>query len=95
MTTEVLERRRLARIRELMQEWADQHEHRATMRDELVRLDVEINRLAPIFKRVVTVEYLNGDPQKTKAARMGLCREQFSRKLQFSLEQLDYVMFVV
>jgi hypothetical protein len=60
---------------------------------EIVRLDVEIERLAPGFKRILALEYLDRRPQKTKAALLGIPREVFSVRLRFVHEQLNFVMF--
>lgn len=75
----------------------DRNRSTETMRympDDIVRLDKEVEKLAPAFKRIISSEYNNrGLPQKSKAARLGIGREEFSRKLQFAHEQLTFVMF--
>lgn len=60
---------------------------------EIVRLDAEIERLAPAFKRIVALEYLDRRPQKTKAALLGIPRQVFSQRLLWIHEQLNHTMF--
>lgn len=60
---------------------------------EIVRLNAEIERLAPGFKRILALEYLDRRPQKTKAALMGIPRQVFSQRLLWIHEQLNFVMF--
>lgn len=60
---------------------------------EIVRLNAEIEKLAPAFKRILSLEYLDRRPQKTKAALLGIPREVFSVRLRFIHEQLNHVMF--
>lgn len=61
---------------------------------DVVKLDVEIERLAPGFKRIIALEYLDRRPQKIKAAVLGIPRQVFSQRLLWIHEQLDFVMFV-
>lgn len=63
------------------------------MPEEVVRLNVEIERLAPGFKRILSLEYLDNRPQKTKAAVLGIPRQVFSQRLLWCHEQLNFVMF--
>jgi DNA-directed RNA polymerase specialized sigma24 family protein len=65
------------------------------MPDEIVRLNTEIERLAPGFKRILRLEYLDNRPQKTKAALLGIPREVFSVRLRFIHEQLDHAVLGV
>jgi hypothetical protein len=60
---------------------------------EIVKLDVEIEKLAPGFKRVVALEYLDRRPQKTKAVLLGIPRQVFSQRLGFVHEQLTHAMW--
>lgn len=63
------------------------------MPDDLVRLDREVEKLAPGFRRIVSLEYLDRRPQKAKAADLGIPREVFSARLRFIHEHLNHVMF--
>lgn len=63
------------------------------MPPDVERLNVEIDKLAPNFKRIIALEYLDRRPQKTKAAVLGIPREVFSVRLRFIHEQLNFVMF--
>lgn len=63
------------------------------MPPDVAKLNAEIDKLAPNFKRVLALEYLDKRPQKTKAAIMGIPREVFSVRLRFVHEQLNFVMF--
>src|SRR5690606_22199822 len=61
---------------------------------EIVKLNDYIeNGLAPLFKQIVRLEYLDRRPQKTKAAVIGMSREVFSARVRFIHEQLHHVMF--
>lgn len=64
-----------------------------SMPDEIKKLDGEIERLAPGFKRILALEYLDRRPQKTKAALMGIPRQVFSQRLLWIHEQLNFTMF--
>lgn len=61
--------------------------------EEIVKLNGEIERLAPGFKRVIALEYLDRRPQKTKAAVLGIPRQVFSQRLLWIHEQLNFAMF--
>jgi hypothetical protein len=61
--------------------------------DEIVKLNTEIERLAPGFKRIIALEYLDRRPQKTKAAVLGIPRQVFSARLLWIHEQLNHVMY--
>lgn len=65
------------------------------MPDDLLKLDREIGKLAPGFRRIVSLEYLDRRPQKAKAADLGIPREVFSARLRFIHEQLNHTMFVL
>lgn len=60
---------------------------------DIRKLNSEIDKLAPGFKRIIALEYLDGRPQKAKAALLGVPREVFSARLRFIHEQLNHVMF--
>jgi len=60
---------------------------------DIVRLNDEIERLAPPFKRVLALEYLDRRPQKTKAALLGIPRQVFSMRVCWIHEQLAFAMF--
>jgi hypothetical protein len=61
---------------------------------EIIKLNDEIERLAPAFKRIISLEYLDRRPQKTKAAVLGIPRQVFSQRLLWIHEQLNFIMFV-
>jgi hypothetical protein len=63
------------------------------MPEEVLRVNSEIERLAPSFKRIIALEYLDRRPQKTKAAVMGIPRQVFSQRLLWCHEQLSFAMF--
>jgi len=63
------------------------------MPPEIKRLNDEVERLAPGFKRIIHLEYMDRRPQKTKAALMGIPREVFSVRLRFCHEQLNFSMW--
>lgn len=63
------------------------------MPDEIVKLDREVERLAPPFKQILRLEYFDKGPQKAKAASLQISREVFSIRLRFAHEQLSFVMF--
>lgn len=65
------------------------------MPDDVKRLNDEIDGLAPNFKRVLALEYLDRRPQKTKAQIMGIPRQVFSARLLWVHEQLTYAMWRV
>lgn len=60
---------------------------------DIVKLNGEIERFAPGFRRVLALEYLDRRPQKTKAAVLGIPRQVFSQRLLWIHEQLNHVMF--
>jgi hypothetical protein len=60
---------------------------------DIVKLNCEIERLAPGFKRIIALEYLDRRPQKTKSAVLGIPRQVFSQRLLWIHEQLNFVMF--
>lgn len=77
-----------------------QNDNRSTetyreMPEDVSRLNKEIERLAPQFKRILHLEYLDRRPQKAKAATLGIPREVFSVRLRFVHEQLYFVMWGV
>lgn len=64
--------------------------------DEIVKLnDLIEHGLAPAFKEIVRLEYMDRRPQKTKAAVLSMPREVFSVRLRFAHEQLNFMMFGV
>jgi DNA-directed RNA polymerase specialized sigma24 family protein len=62
------------------------------MPEDITRLNIEIERLAPVHKKILRLEYLDNRPQKTKAAELGIPREVFSVRLRFIHEQLSHAM---
>lgn|GEM_PF-1931371 len=63
------------------------------MPEDIKRLNDEIERLAPAFKSVLSLEYLDRRPQKVKAAVLGIPRQVFSQRLLWIYEQLNFAMF--
>jgi hypothetical protein len=63
------------------------------MPEEITRLNIEIERLAPPFKRIVSLEYFDRRPQKTKAEVLKIPRQVFSQRLLWIHEQLAFAMF--
>lgn len=61
--------------------------------DEVKELNDEIEKLAPPFKRIIALEYLDRRPQKTKAAVLGIPRQVFSQRLLWIHEQLNFAMW--
>jgi len=61
--------------------------------EEIIKLNGEIAKLAPGFKRIIALEYLDRRPQKTKAAVLGIPRQVFSARLLWCHEQLNFAMF--
>lgn len=61
--------------------------------EEIVKLNDEIELLAPGFKRIIALEYLDRRPQKVKAAVLGIPRQVFSQRLLWIHEQLSFAMF--
>ena len=89
---------RQSRINELLQHWANWQTASSSsgardMAPEITTLINEIDKLASIFRRVITLEYLDSRPQKTKAAMIGIPREAFSTRVHFIHEQLDFAVF--
>lgn len=75
-----------------------QNDNRSTetfreMPPEVKQLDEEIEKLAPNFKRILSLEYLDRRPQKTKAAVIGIPRQVFSARLLWIHEQLNFAMW--
>ena len=77
-----------------------QNDNRSTdtireMPADVRKLSDEIDKLAPNFKRVLALEYLDRRPQKTKAALMDIPRQVFSQRLLWIHEQLNFAMWGV
>lgn len=60
---------------------------------DIKRLNNFIESMAPIFKKIIRVAYLDRTPQKRKADILNMPREVFNRRLVFIHEQLEYNMF--
>jgi hypothetical protein len=60
---------------------------------DVERLNEEVEKLAPLFKQILRLEYRDKRPQKSKAAVLGMSREVFSIRLRFCHEQLNYAMW--
>lgn len=65
------------------------------MPPEVARIDAEIERLAPKFKQIISMEYMDRRPQKTKAAVLDIPRQVFSQRLLWIHEQLNFAMWGV
>lgn len=65
------------------------------MPPDVARLNEEIERLPPNFKRIIGMEYCDRRPQKVKAAVMNIPRQVFSARLLWVHEQLTYAMWKV
>lgn len=61
---------------------------------EIVRLNDYIEKsLAPSFKLIIKMEYMDRRSQKIKAAVLGIPRQVFSQRLLWCHEQLNFAMF--
>lgn len=60
---------------------------------EVVELNDYIERLAPGFKAIISIEYMSRLPQKTKAAKLHIPRPIYSLRLGWIYEQLNHAMF--
>ena len=60
---------------------------------DLVKVDQEIERLAPLFKQVLRLEYFDKRPTKTKAAVLGIPRQVFAQRISWIHVQLNHVIF--
>lgn len=63
------------------------------MPDDIAKLHRVVDGLAPAFKRIVALEYVDKRPQKTLAKMLGIPRQVFSQRLNFIHEQLEFAMF--
>jgi len=61
--------------------------------DEVKRLITYLHGFAPGFIAVITLEYKDKRPQKTKAQLLKLTRERYSQRLAFMHENLAYLMY--
>lgn len=59
----------------------------------IIKLNKEIEKFAPPFKKIISLEYMHHGPQKSKAAKLGIPRQVYSDRLRWILVQLDHVMF--
>ena len=61
--------------------------------EEVQRLMMHLHSFAPAFVAVVTLEYKDKRPQKTKAQLLNLTRERYSQRLAFMHENLAHCMY--
>lgn len=61
--------------------------------EDVIKVDKEIEKLAPGFKRIVALEYMDRRPQRVKAAVLKIQQCVFSQRLAWIHEQLDYAVF--
>lgn len=62
--------------------------------DVIVKLNEYIeNSLAPAFKKIIRLEYMDRRPQKTKAALLDMPRQVYCARLAWIHTQLDFVIF--
>jgi hypothetical protein len=80
-------------VRERVQSSRSTETGYAEMPDDLVKLNREIDKLAPGHKRIVALEYLDRRPQKCKAADLDMPRQVFSARLLWIHEHLSYAMW--
>jgi hypothetical protein len=57
------------------------------------KLDSEIERMAPLSKNIIRLEFLSKGPQKLKCEQVNLSRDDFSRRLGFIYEHLYHAVF--
>jgi len=63
--------------------------------DDIQRLNDEIEKLPPQFKRIVALEYADKRPAKTKAAVLGIPRQVFYLRLSFIHEVLYHRTYLI
>ena len=61
--------------------------------EEVQRLVTHLHGFAPPFVAVITLEYKDKRPQKTKAQLLKLTRERYSQRLAFMHENLAHCMY--
>jgi len=61
--------------------------------EEIKRLISYLHSFAPAFVAVITLEYKDKRPQKTKAQLLKLTRERYSQRLAFMHENLAHCMY--
>ncbi|MFZ6801942.1 hypothetical protein [Undibacterium sp. Di24W] len=61
--------------------------------EEVQRLVGHLHSFAPGFVAVITLEYKDKRPQKTKAQLLKLTRERYSQRLAFMHENLAHCMY--
>ena len=60
---------------------------------EFIKLETQIELLAPPFKQVLRLEYFDKRPTKTKAALLQIPRQVFAQRISWIHEQLSFSMF--
>ncbi|UGQ44961.1 hypothetical protein [Massilia endophytica] len=61
--------------------------------DDVLRLNREIELMAPAFKQIIHLEYMDKRPAKTKAAVIKIPRQVYHLRLNWCYEHLDYRMW--
>jgi hypothetical protein len=61
--------------------------------DDVLRLNREIELMAPAFKQIIHLEYMRKGPQKVKASILGIGQAVYSMRLSFIYESLEHKMF--
>lgn len=61
--------------------------------DRVIKLDKLIESLAPAFKRILNLEYMDKRPTKTKAHLLGIPRQVFYQRISWIYEQLNFSMY--
>jgi len=64
-----------------------------TIPDDIKRLNDYIESLAPQFKQILSLEYFDKRPTKTKAATIDIPRQVFSQRMRWIYEQLMWSMW--
>lgn len=62
--------------------------------EDIQRLNDEIEKLPPQFKRIIALEYSDKRPAKTKAAVLGIPRQVFYLRLSFIHEVLYHRAYI-
>ena len=60
---------------------------------DIIKLDEEVAKLAPMFQQVLRLEYFDKRPTKTKAAVLGIPRQVFAQRISFMHQQLSFAIY--
>lgn len=66
-----------------------------TVPADILMLNGFIESLAPTFKRIISLEYFDKRPTKTKAHICGIPRQVFAQRVNWAHEQLTYDMWSI